>query len=90
MNAQVGSLGQELSKEPVGVLIAASLPRRVGIAEVDLDPSVDCEGCVLCHFASLVPGDALSELAGKATNGVRHGDSDLVGGVAVRQVQRRT
>ncbi len=48
--------GEVLAEESVGVLIGASLPRRLGIAEVDVDSGVDAELDVLGHLFALIPG----------------------------------
>src|SRR5918994_3511018 len=43
VDRQVGALGEVLPQQPVGVLVAAPLPRAVGIAEVDLHAGLDGE-----------------------------------------------
>src|SRR5437879_5594270 len=53
---EVGPLGQVLAHEAVPVLVGAALPGRVGVAEVDGDPSRDAEACMGGHLAPLVPG----------------------------------
>src|SRR5690606_39901696 len=55
--AKVGAaLGEVLAEQAVGVLVAAALPGRVGIAEVDLAVGGEGECCVLGHLGTLVPG----------------------------------
>lgn len=41
VDREVGSFREVLAQQAVGVLIAASLPWAMGIAEIDLDPSID-------------------------------------------------
>jgi hypothetical protein len=37
----IGALGEVLAQQPVGVLVGATLPGRVRVAEVDVDVDVD-------------------------------------------------
>src|SRR3954469_2984570 len=60
--AEVGALREVLAQQPVGVLVRAALPGAVGIAEVDLETSVDPQAGVLAHLCPLIPGQRLSEL----------------------------
>jgi hypothetical protein len=39
--AQVGTLGQVLAQQPIGVLVGAPLPRAARVTELDLDAGVD-------------------------------------------------
>ena len=41
MNGQVGAFREVLAEESVGVLVRSALPRRFGVAEVDLDTGID-------------------------------------------------
>src|SRR3954453_20743733 len=43
VHAEVGALGKVLAQQPVGVLVRATLPGAVGIAEVDRHASLDPE-----------------------------------------------
>src|SRR5262249_32211149 len=47
---QVELARQVLTEQPVGVLVGSTLPRRVGIAEVDLDAGVAAEALVRCEL----------------------------------------
>ena len=55
--AHVGAFGEVLAEEPVGVFVGASLPRGLGVTEVDVDSGVDTELGVLGHFFALIPGE---------------------------------
>ena len=54
-SAKIGLLGEVLPEKPVCVLIAATFPGAVGIAEKHLDVGVDRELNVVSHFLSLIP-----------------------------------
>jgi hypothetical protein len=43
VDREVGSFGEELADQPVPVLVAASLPRRVRVTEIHWDPGSDGE-----------------------------------------------
>ena len=62
VDAEVGVLGEVLAEQPVAVLVAAALPRTVGITEEDGDLRVDGELGVLGHFFPLVPGERPAKL----------------------------
>src|SRR3712207_6071484 len=64
VHAEVGALWKVLPQQPVGVLVRATLPGAVGIAEVDLKTGVDPQAGVLGHFRSLIPGQRSSQLFG--------------------------
>src|SRR5215211_4211020 len=64
VHAEVGALREGLAQQPVGVLVRATLPGAVGIAEVDRHARLDPELGVLGHFRSLIPGQRLSQLLG--------------------------
>jgi hypothetical protein len=53
---QVGTLGQVLAEQAVGVLVGAALPRAARVTEVDLDAGVDGELGVLGHLPAVIPG----------------------------------
>src|SRR3954462_12466918 len=76
VHAEVGALWKVLAQQPIGVLVRATLPRAVGIAEVDRHASLDPELGVLGHFRSLIPGQRPSKLLrqgdDRARNGVAH------------------
>jgi hypothetical protein len=52
VSTEVGSLGQILAYEAIGIFVAAALPRAVGIAEVDFDAGVGGELCMARHFSA--------------------------------------
>ena len=54
VDGQVGALGDVLADQPVGVLVAAPLPRAVRVAEVHRDPGRDGELRVRGEFLGLV------------------------------------
>jgi hypothetical protein len=66
VDGKVGPLRKVLAEEAVGVLVAAAMPGTVGIAEIDLDTSVDRESDVLAHLLAAVPGEAPAKLLGQA------------------------
>src|SRR5215207_7296230 len=64
VHAEVGALWKVLPQQPVGVLVRATLPGAVRVAEVDLKTGVDPELGVLGHLRSLIPGQRASQLCG--------------------------
>src|SRR4051812_15562493 len=64
VHAEVGALWKVLAQQPVGVLVRATLPGAVRVAEVDRHASLDPELGVLGHFRSLIPRQRLSQLLG--------------------------
>src|SRR3954453_8192068 len=64
VRAEVGALWKVLAQQPVGVLVRATLPGAVRVAEVDRHASLDPELGVLGHFRSLIPGQRSSQLFG--------------------------
>src|SRR3954468_8683972 len=64
VHAQVGALWKVLPQQPVGVLVRATLPGAVRVAEVDRHASLDPELGVLGHLRSLIPGQRSSQLFG--------------------------
>src|SRR5512144_2203201 len=55
VRTQIGAFREVLTQQSVGVLVGATLPRALRIAEVDLDARIDLEACMLRHFGSLIP-----------------------------------
>ena len=53
---EVSTFGEVLAQQTVGVLVRTTLPRAAGIAEENLQPSVDTQLGVLGHLRALVPG----------------------------------
>src|SRR4051794_36865358 len=64
VHAEVGALWKVLAQQPVGVLVRATLPGAVRVAEGDRHASLDPELGVLGHFRSLIPRQRLSQLFG--------------------------
>src|SRR3954469_14917789 len=64
VHAEVGALWKVLRQQPVGVLVRATLPGAVRVAEVDRNASLDPELGVLGHFRSLIPRQRSSQLFG--------------------------
>ena len=58
INIQVDALRQILPDEAVGVFVCGSLPRTVGVAEVDFDFQLVSKLGMPCHFLSLIVGHA--------------------------------
>src|SRR3989304_9150609 len=87
MSGEVGALGKVLAEQSVGVLVGATLPWAVRVAEVDLDASVDPELSVLGHLRPLVPGQRSPELLGQGADGIGDRVAHGLGAVAG---QRRT
>ncbi len=52
--AQVGTLGQVLSQQSIGVLVDAALPRAVQIGKVHFHPGGLSQTLVLGHFPTLI------------------------------------
>ena len=55
VSGQIGALGEVLAQETIGVLVGASLPRAVWVAEVDRQSCLDSQLDVLRHLGALVP-----------------------------------
>jgi hypothetical protein len=62
--AEVESPRQVLAKETVGVLVAAPLPRRLGVTEIDLHAGRDGEPLMLGHLMAQVPGQTWPAVGG--------------------------
>jgi hypothetical protein len=80
---QVGSLGQILADEAIGVLVAAALPRAVGIAEVDFDAGVGGQLCMARHFSAPVIGEGFGHRFGDVLKGPFKG---AAGGLGIQRV----
>jgi len=63
MCRQVGSFWKVLSEQPIGVLVGASLPWTLRIAEVDINIGCQCEPLVVSEFLAPIPGQGFVELA---------------------------
>src|SRR3954449_10585437 len=64
VHAEVGALWKVLAQQPVGVLVRATLPGAVRVAEGDRHARLDPELGVLGHFRSLIPRQRSSQLFG--------------------------
>ena len=64
VSAEVGAFEEVLAEETVGVLVGATLPGTLGVAEVDIEVGVYSELSVLGHLGSLVPGQGAAQLLG--------------------------
>ena len=62
MSAEIGAFREVLAELTVGVLVGSTLPRCLGVAEVDVKIGVYSELSVLGHLGSLVPGQGTAEL----------------------------
>src|SRR3954467_13964707 len=79
VRAEVGALWKGLAQQPIGVLVRAALPGAVGIAEVDLETSVDPQAGVLAHLGPLIPGQRLPQLLGQGGDHARDGVAHRLG-----------
>ena len=76
---QVGAFRKVLPQQTVGVLVRAALPGAVRVAEVDRQPGVDAELCVLRHLRALVPCQGPAELRGQRDDRSRDGVANGLG-----------
>ena len=56
MQGKVGSLGEILTQQTVGIFIRSALPGALRVTEVDLHIGGDCEALVIGHFFPAIPG----------------------------------
>jgi len=61
IQGQVSAFRVILPEQPVGVLVEATLPRRVRVAEVDGQTGADGELGVASHLLALIPGHAVAQ-----------------------------
>jgi len=61
VDGQIGSFGEVLPQQSVGVLAGASLPGAMRVAEVDVDAGVGREFWVASHLLALVVGQGLAQ-----------------------------
>src|SRR5690348_8656438 len=54
--AQIGAFREVLAEQTVGVLVGATLPRRVWVSEVDPEAGGLLDPLVVEHLVALVPG----------------------------------
>ena len=62
---QVGSLGEVLSEQAIGVLVGTPLPRALRIAEVNVDVCRHAEPAMIREFLAAVPGQGFVEFGRK-------------------------
>src|SRR5271167_2973780 len=60
VRVEIAALLEPEPQESVGVLVAAALPRRMRVAEVDRRGELEVDAPPLGHFAAAVPGDGAS------------------------------
>src|SRR5207302_6306304 len=80
--SEIGALGKVLTQQAVGVLVGASLPGAVWVAEVDRQAGGYPELGVLGHFCSLVPGQRSPQLFGESADRLGDGVPDGFGAMA--------
>jgi hypothetical protein len=68
MSREVSAFRKVLAQQPISVLVRASLPWAVGIAEVDLESGIDAQLGVLGHLLAAVPGQRPAELIGQRSH----------------------
>ena len=73
--AEVGSLGEILSDEAVGVFVAAALPGAVGIGEPDLDAGILGELSMSGHFGTAIICERFAHGHGHVIKGGLEGGS---------------
>ena len=59
---QVGSLGEVLSQQTIGVLVGSALPQTLRIAKVNIDVGRQGKPFMIREFFAPVPGQGLVEL----------------------------
>ena len=55
VDSQIGSLGEILSEQPVGIFIRTALPGAGAVTEIDWYTGGGGEFVVQCHFDALIP-----------------------------------
>ncbi len=58
VHRQVGSFGEVLSEQAIGVLIRTTLPWTSRITEVDIDVGRQAKAAMIREFPAAVPGQA--------------------------------
>ena len=79
VGAQVRALWEVLAQQSIGVFVGAPLPGALGIAEVDLDSSVDFKRHVLGHLGALVPCQRAAKFLRQGYDGARDGIANGLG-----------
>ena len=62
---EIAALGEVLTQQPVGVLVAAPLPEAVSVTEVDRHVGREAEALVLRELGASIRGQALPQLHGQ-------------------------
>jgi taurine dioxygenase len=75
------TLGEVLAQQPVGVLVAAALPRAARITEAHLHAAVDAEPCVLGHLVTLIARQRPAQLLGQRRDRLRQRATHRVSGL---------
>lgn len=57
--AEIAALGKVLAQQAVEILVATSLPGRVGLGDVADSPERDVDQGMLCELAAIVPSDCV-------------------------------
>lgn len=83
---EIGSLGEILPEQAVGVFVGASLPGTGGVTEVDRHVGCRGELVVASHLNTLVPGQGPFELRGQVKDGVEERIADQVRCTSVGKV----
>src|SRR3954468_22175532 len=79
MRAEIGAFWEILAQQSVGVLVGATLPWAVRIAEIDLDASVDLQARVLSHLSSLIPSQRPTQFLRQSDDRSRDGVAHRLG-----------
>jgi len=77
--AEIRALGKVLAKHAVGVLVAATLPWALRVAEVDLETGIDPQLRVLSHLGPLVPSQWAMQMGRQAADRLYGGIPDSLG-----------
>jgi len=88
VGAKVRTSREVLTKQTIGVLAAATLPRAVRVAEVDIDVGVDGETDVLGHLFPLVPRQRAPKVRGELGKLPGQRTPHVLSGASVGQVHQ--
>src|SRR3954453_22885693 len=83
VSGEVAAFGQVLAQETVCVFVAAALPRRGRVAEVDLHAGGGGEALVGCELLALVPGQRAHQLCRQVLYAALARRDDLLAGAPV-------
>jgi hypothetical protein len=76
MCAAIGSRGEVLAQQAVGIFVSAALPGAVRVAEVDLQPRINPQVHMLGRLRALISGQRSSHLLGQSDDGARDSRAD--------------